>query len=72
MVFSEIANDNSDGQVIISGDKESIDNFNLLIKKERIKSIPLKVSAPFHCSLMKKAAIKMEEKLITQYLKTLQ
>jgi len=59
----EIANDNADGQVIISGDKESVDNFNLLIKKERIKSIPLKVSAPFHCSLMKKAAIKMEEKI---------
>ena len=59
----EIANDNADGQVIISGDKESVDNFNLLIKEERIKSIPLKVSAPFHCSLMKKAAIKMEEKI---------
>ena len=31
----EIANDNADGQVIISGDKESIDNFNLLIKNDR-------------------------------------
>ena len=59
----EIANDNADGQVIISGDKESVDKFNLLIKRERIKSIPLKVSAPFHCSLMKKAAINMEDKI---------
>ena len=30
----EIANDNADGQVIISGDKESVDNFNLLIKEK--------------------------------------
>ena len=30
---------------------------------KKIKSIPLKVSAPFHCSLMKPAADKMEEKI---------
>ena len=52
----EIANDNAEGQVIISGDSESIKKFQLFIKEKKIKSIPLKVSAPFHCSLMKPAA----------------
>ena len=49
----EIANDNADGQVILSGNKESIDSFQIILKEKKIKSIPLKVSAPFHCSLMK-------------------
>ena len=59
----EIANDNSDGQVIISGEKNSVETLaNILINK-KIKSIPLKVSAPFHCSLMKPAANIMENKI---------
>ena len=59
----EIANDNAEGQVIISGDKKKVLNFQNLLKKKKIKSIPLKVSAPFHCRLMKPAAIKMENKI---------
>ena len=59
----EIANDNADGQVILSGNKESVDSFQKHLKEKKIKSIPLKVSAPFHCSLMKPAAEKMEEKI---------
>ena len=59
----EIANDNADGQVIISGDKQSITNFQNLLKQKKIKSIPLKVSAPFHCLLMKPAADNMKEKI---------
>tara|TARA_B100000609_G_C17173613_1_gene413087 strand:- start:61 stop:999 length:939 start_codon:yes stop_codon:yes gene_type:complete len=59
----EIANDNADGQVIVSGDKDSIDSFQSLLKEKKIKSIPLKVSAPFHCSLMKSAADKMSDKI---------
>ena len=59
----EIANDNANGQVIISGDSESVKKFQLFIKEKRIKSIPLKVSAPFHCSLMKSAAESMREKI---------
>ena len=59
----EIANDNAKGQVIISGDSESIEKFQLFIKEKKIKSIPLKVSAPFHCSLMKSAAESMREKI---------
>ena len=45
----EIANDNADGQVIISGNKESIQSLQSFLKDKKIKSIPLKVSAPFHC-----------------------
>ena len=59
----EIANDNANGQVIISGEKKSVDEFLNLLKKKKIKFIPLKVSAPFHCSLMKPAAKIMEEKI---------
>ena len=59
----EIANDNADGQIIISGHKESIIFLQNILKEKKIKSIPLKVSAPFHCSLMKPAAQIMEEKI---------
>ena len=59
----EIANDNANGQVIISGDKSSVENFKTLLKEKNIKSIPLKVSAPFHCSLMRPAGDKMKEKI---------
>ena len=59
----EVANDNADGQVIISGDRDSIDSFQLILKEKKIKSIQLKVSAPFHCSLMKPAAEVMRDKI---------
>ena len=59
----EIANDNANGQVILSGDKDAIGVFQSILKQKKIKSIPLKVSAPFHCSLMKPAAESMEEKI---------
>jgi [acyl-carrier-protein] S-malonyltransferase len=59
----EIANDNAEGQVIVSGDKVSVEKFQTTLKEKKIKSIPLKVSAPFHCSLMKPAADIMKEKI---------
>tara|TARA_B100001559_G_C16467062_1_gene607084 strand:+ start:569 stop:1507 length:939 start_codon:yes stop_codon:yes gene_type:complete len=59
----EIANDNADGQVIISGNKKDVELFQNTLKEKKIKSIPLKVSAPFHCSLMKPAAENMVEKI---------
>ena len=57
----EIANDNSDSQVILSGEKKAIDEISDILKKNKKKSIFLPVSAPFHCSLMKPAAEKMNE-----------
>ena len=59
----EIANDNADGQVILSGNKESVESVKLILKEKKIKSIPLKVSAPFHCSLMKPASENMKIKI---------
>ena len=59
----EIANDNADGQVIVSGNKEVLDQFKITLKNKNVKYIPLKVSAPFHCSLMKPAAEIMKDKI---------
>ena len=59
----EIANDNANGQIIVSGDKKKVNFLQEQLKKKKIKSIPLKVSAPFHCSLMKPAAEKMRMKI---------
>ena len=61
----EIANDNADGQVIVSGDKKSVDLLKSNLQQKKIKSIPLKVSAPFHCSLMRPAAEKMKNKILS-------
>ncbi len=60
----EIANDNAEGQIILSGDVKGIEICKKLLKEKKIKSIPLKVSAPFHCSLMKSAANEMREKIL--------
>ena len=59
----EIANDNSNSQVVVSGTKTSVNIFNEQIKKKNKKSIILPVSAPFHCSLMKSAAENMKSKI---------
>jgi len=60
----EIANDNSDSQIILSGEKKAINEINDILKKNKKKSIFLPVSAPFHCSLMKSAAEKMKDKIL--------
>ena len=54
-----IANDNSNGQVVISGKIKSLDSFSIELKKKNIKFVKLPVSAPFHCPLMKNATIEM-------------
>lgn len=59
----EIANDNAEGQIIISGDTEEVGTLRMKLKEKKIKTIPLKVSAPFHCSLMNSAAHKMKDKI---------
>jgi [acyl-carrier-protein] S-malonyltransferase len=66
----EIANDNSNMQVVVSGRKKNIEKFSDILKKKKKKVIPLLVSAPFHCSLMKKAAENMKEEInITNFQK---
>ena len=59
----QIANDNSEGQIVLSGKGEDIDNLILTLKKISIKNIKLPVSAPFHCSLMSSATKIMTESL---------
>ena len=57
----EISNDNCPGQCVISGKKEEIDSFVILIKNElKKKAITLPVSAPFHCKMMKSAADELQ------------
>ena len=62
-VTCEIANDNAKGQVILSGERNGIESFGNVLKNNKIKFIPLNVSAPFHCSLMLPAAKVMKEKI---------
>ena len=59
----EISNDNSDTQVVVSGKKEAIEQLKENLKKKRKKGIILPVSAPFHCTLMTKAADMMKNKI---------
>ena len=59
----EIANDNSDGQIVLSGKTQDLNNLSFLLKEKKIKNIKLPVSAPFHSSLMNKATDIMNEEL---------
>ena len=52
---AQIANDNSEGQIVISGKTEDLDKLITILKENSIKNIKLPVSAPFHCNLMSKA-----------------
>ena len=65
-----LANDNSKGQLIISGKNSELEKFSLILKDKKIKNIKLPVSAPFHCELMRSATLKMEKAINDQDLKT--
>ena len=67
----EIANDNSESQIILSGHVKAINEVNKTLKTMKKRSVFLPVSAPFHCSLMKAAADKMDEKIKNTTLKIL-
>ena len=53
--IAQIANDNSEGQIVVSGKNSDLNSFSEILKQEKIKNIKLPVSAPFHCNLMSKA-----------------
>jgi [acyl-carrier-protein] S-malonyltransferase len=59
----QIANDNSEGQIVLSGKTKDLDQLILILKDNSIKNIKLPVSAPFHCSLMSNATKIMTEEL---------
>jgi len=58
-----IANDNSVGQIVLSGKIEDLEKMMVDLKSINIKNIKLPVSAPFHCKLMSKASLIMSEEI---------
>ena len=60
---AQIANDNSEGQIVLSGQIKDLDKLIIILKEKSIKNIKLPVSAPFHCSLMNKATQVMSTEL---------
>lgn len=53
-------NFNSPGQVVIAGNKEAVERAGILLKEAGAKRVmPLPVSVPSHCALMKPAAEKL-------------
>lgn len=60
-----VANDNNQGNVVISGAKAAIDRAIEKAKELGARAIPLNVSAPFHCPLMQPAADEMARALAT-------
>ena len=53
--IAQIANDNSEGQIVLSGRNSDIEKLVKILKLKNIKYIKLPVSAPFHCQLMNNA-----------------
>ena len=63
-IFSaQIANDNSEGQMVLSGKTEDLDQLIQILKENSIKNIKLPVSAPFHCDMMSNATKIMIDEL---------
>ena len=58
-----IANDNSVGQLVVSGKTKDLELLMIDLKKNNIKSIKLAVSAPFHCKLMSNATKIMKDEI---------
>ena len=58
-----VANDNSLGQIVLSGKIEDLEKMMVNLKAANIKNIKLPVSAPFHCKLMNKATLVMSEEV---------
>jgi len=51
----QVANDNSEGQIVLSGKNSDLNKVIEILKSKKIKNIKLPVSAPFHCKLMNQA-----------------
>jgi len=60
---AQIANDNSEGQIVLSGKTKDLDILIQILKDISIKNIKLPVSAPFHCALMNNATKIMTKEL---------
>ncbi|MDC3138967.1 ACP S-malonyltransferase [Candidatus Pelagibacter sp.] len=60
---AQIANDNSESQIVLSGKTEDLEKLIQILNDKSIKNIKLPVSAPFHCNLMNNATKIMTEEL---------
>ncbi len=60
---ADIANDNSEGQIVLSGKNSDLNQIIDILKLKKIKNIKLPVSAPFHCKLMSKATEVMKNEI---------
>ena len=60
---AQIANDNSEGQMVLSGKIEDLEKLIKILKENSIKNVKLPVSAPFHCDLMSNATKIMKDEL---------
>ena len=60
---AQIANDNSEGQIVLSGKNIDLKNLIEFLKVNNIKNVKLPVSAPFHCELMNKATEVMRKEV---------
>ena len=60
---AQIANDNSEGQIVLSGKENDLENCIIVLKEKSIKHIKLPVSAPFHCNLMSSATEVMTKEI---------
>ena len=58
-----ISNDNSESQIVVSGNIKELEKLMTDLKENNIKNIKLPVSAPFHCKLMNKATMVMQEEI---------
>ena len=59
----QIANDNSEGQIVVSGKLKDLDIFAEILKSQGVRNIKLPVSAPFHCKLMSEATKIMRDEI---------
>ncbi len=58
-----VANDNSAGQIVVSGKTSSLHKLENLLTEKKIKFVKLPVSAPFHSPLMRNATLEMQNKI---------
>ncbi len=66
---AQIANDNTEGQIVLSGRTKDLELMSNFLKNENIKNIKLPVSAPFHCNLMAKATEEMKKEFANIHFK---
>ena len=59
----QIANDNTEGQIVCSGKNTDLEKLMIVLKSKNIKNMKLPVSAPFHCNLMNNATEIMKKEI---------